>query len=304
MKRFLLKLSLYGIVFLILINCIGWIGDAALRRSSFFKPSFLVNSFQVDEKIDYLILGSSRGLTTLNSIRIDEELGLNGINLSMDDTDLKTHTLMLKHFFNNGFKADYCILTLDNSNFEKTQLRLGDNDYRFSPFIQENYVKEHFNTYETIPLKPNSNSRLFPFIKYSYYNLQLVPATIVSLLTPEKRHRFDEKGNFVYPGTKLTKHEKTKPITKIAQINNPLVDEIKKICEKNNSKLIIYIAPYKDFVIELDASTNTINHSGILTTQNYFYDKLHVNSDGSEFATLEFIKELKNIQATTKYNHN
>lgn len=295
MKRFLLKLSIYGTVFLLLANSIGWIGDRALKKSNFFKPSFLVNNFKVEDKLDYIILGSSRGLTTLNSIKIDKELDLNGINLSMDDTDLKTHLLMLKHFFNNGFKSEYCILTLDYSNFKKTQLKLGDNDYKFSPFIQENHVKEHFKAYETLALKPNYNSRFLPFIKYSYYNLQIVPASLISLIFPNKRHRFDEKGNYAYPVTQLTRFDTLKPSVQTAKIVNPLVDEVRKICEQNNSKLIIYIAPYQKLSIKLNASTDVVNHSGLTTSQEFFYDNQHVNSKGREFANQQFIKDVKKI---------
>ena len=102
MKLFILKIVKYVTVIILMANILGWTGDLILRKSSFFKPSFLLNNYKQGEQFDYFILGSSRGLTTLDSKQIDSSLSTKGINLSMDDTDLKTHLLMLNHFFKNG----------------------------------------------------------------------------------------------------------------------------------------------------------------------------------------------------------
>jgi len=292
MRYFIINLLKYGSLSLLIINSIGWAGDSVLRKSSFFKPSFLVNNFNPTDNFDYMILGSSRGLTTLNTIQVDGELGLNGINLSMDDTDLKSHVLMLDHFFANGYKSEYCILVLDYSNFNKTQIRLGDNDYRFSPFIKQGYVREHFGKYESVSLKPNYNSLLFPFLKYSYYNLQLVPASAYALIYPDKRHRFDEKGNYTYPINKsISQKTKSSNIIK-SQLTNPLLEQVKSLCEQNGSRLLVYIAPYQDLIIQLKDSANVINHSGLISSKEYFYDKLHVNSKGRAIASNHFIEAL------------
>jgi hypothetical protein len=300
MKKFLLKLTKYGLIALILGNLIGWSGDFFLRKSSWFKPSFLVNNFNQEEKFDYFVLGSSRGFTTLNSIQIDNILKTNGINLSMDDTDLKTHVLMTKHFFENGYKSDFCFLTLDYSNFNNTQKRLGDNDFRFSPFISKNYAKNHYNSYENHILKPNFNSLYFPIIKYSYYNLQLIPSAIVSMIFPKKRYRFDKKGNYTYPTTRTSNSTYKVPKIKYVQIKNPLVDTIRNICQKNGTKLIIYVAPYKKEKLNLLGAKNTINHSGILQKNSLFFDDIHVNTLGRKKATEYFINDVKEQLIKTK----
>ena len=241
MRKFLLKLTKYGLLVLILGNLIGWSGDFFLRRSSWFKPSFLVNNFKQEEKLDYFIIGSSRGLTTLNSIQIDNELKINGVNLSMDDTDLKTHLLMTKHFFERGYKSDFCVLALDYTNFENSQQKLGDNDFRFSPFTADNYARNHFDSYENHILRPNFNSLYFPIIKFSYYNLQLVPSAIISMIFPNKRYRFDKKGNYTYPVVRTSNSTYKVPKIKYVQISNPLVDTIKNKIIIEFPRFIFYI---------------------------------------------------------------
>mgnify|MGYP001106559602 CR=1 FL=1 len=300
MRKFLLKLTKYGLLVLLLGNLIGWFGDFFLRRSSWFKPSFLVNNFKQEEKLDYFIIGSSRGLTSLNTIQIDNELKTNGVNLSMDDTDLKTHVLMTKHFFEYGYKSDFCVLTLDYSNFINSQQKLGDNDFKFSSFILDKNVRDHFNSYENHILRPNFNSLYFPIIKYSYYNLQLVPSAMISLIFPKKRYRFDEKGNYSYPTTGISNSTYKVLEIKSVQISNPLVDVIKNICHKNGTKLIIYIAPYKNEKLNILEPQNIINHSGLIQNTSLFFDDMHVNSLGRKAATEYFIDEMKEQLVTTK----
>ncbi|MCP4522410.1 MAG: hypothetical protein GY827_12075 [Cytophagales bacterium] len=296
MKRFLLKSSLYLGIFVLIVNMIGWVGDISLRKSKLFKPSFLLNNYDNQQRFDYFLLGSSRGLTTIDTKQVDDSLGTNGVNLSMDDTDLKTHLLMLKHFFANGYKSNYCILTLDHQSFTKTQQKLGDNDYRFAHFISQNHVREHFDEYETTSLTPIKNSAYLPFLKYSYYNLQLVPSALLATVRPNKRHRYDEAGNYTYPKKGIPKKEKITFEEKVVKITNPLVKEAMQICERNNTELIIYVAPYKGKSLKIvDPNTYVINQSSSIQESHLFYDFLHVNSDGRVVATDFFIQDFKKI---------
>lgn len=298
MKQFILKIGKYALIIILITNILGWTGDLILRKSSFFKPSFLLNNYNQEVQFDYFILGSSRGLTTLDSKQIDSSLNTTGINLSMDDTDLKTHLLMLNHFFKNGYRSKFCILVLDN--ITSSQMKLGDNDYRFAPFINEEYVARHFDTYESTGLKPLSNSLYAPFLKYSYYNIQMIPPVLLSILNPKKRHRFDECGNYTYPSIEKTLENKPRQII-TTRISNPLVHEFRKQCETNNTELIIYIAPYQNLEIILDQEEeDIINNTAIIDANNLFYDAIHVNTEGRKVASNEFVKLFKHKLFTTK----
>ena len=190
MKKFLSKIFIYGLLYFVLANFIALTCKYFLKRSNFFKPSFIVNEFKEGKHFDYLILGSSRGLTTLDSKQIDSTLNTSGINLSMDDTDSKSHHLMLQHFYASGFKAKFCILTLDHSNFKKSRKYISDNDYKFSTYIDRPYIRAHFKTYEPPLFKPISISRYIPFFAYAYYNLQLIPASVYAMLKSKKKIPF------------------------------------------------------------------------------------------------------------------
>lgn len=292
MKKFILKSLTILIIFIIIGNGISIAFRYSLKNSSFFKPSFLLNNFKTTNTFNYFILGSSRGLTTIDTKQLDSELNMSGINLSMDDTDLKTHLLMLKHFYSSGYNSEYCILTLDESNFNKSDIKLGDNDYKFAPYIQKKYVQEHFLNYEKIALKPIYFSQYLPLLCFSYYNLQLIPASIISFTKPKYRHRFDEKGNYTYPiSNHQTNSKKVRNIKKT--ITNSLIKQIEKITSTNNTKLIIYVAPYKNLSLAINSSYTVINHSSIIENETYFYDPIHVNSKGRIIATSKFSESFK-----------
>ena len=296
MKKFIKKVFFYAFIILLLGNIIGFSANYFLKKSSFYKSSFLVNGFNPNEKFDYFVVGSSRGLTTLKTNKIDESLGTKGINLSMDDTDLKTQFLMIQHFFESNFKADNLVLTLDASHFTNTFLDLGNNDYRFVPYINREYVRNHFKKYEKGTLKVLFNSKFNPFFSFSYYNLELFLPAALSTIKPKFRNKFDEFGNYSYPTSGVKVDSNSKMLVSKVKITNPLINVIKNYLELNNCKLIIYIAPYKlnKYFIENDLEYSIINHSAILNKKKYlFYDVNHVNLYGSNESTRLFINNLK-----------
>lgn len=297
MKKFILKIILFSVLVLILGNIIAFIANYFLGKSTFYKSSFLVNKFQTEKKIDYFIVGSSRGLTTIDTKLIDEKLSLNGINLSMDDTDLKTQFLMIQHFFESNFKADYMVLVLDANHFTKTSLALGNNDYRFIPFINRDYVRNHFKKYEKSTLNILTNANFNPFFTYSYYNLELLLPATLSILKPNFKNKFDELGNYSYPTLAYKTKKNISKIKKTTiEITNPIIKDVKNYLDENNCKLIIYIAPYQleKFTFNSKLDIPCINHSGILENKNdLFYDPIHVNNQGREQSTLFFINNFK-----------
>ncbi|WP_166382127.1 hypothetical protein [Polaribacter sp. 11A2H] len=297
MKKFIKKIIYFSFLILFLGNIIAFSASYFLRKSSFYKSAFLVNGFNPDKKIDYFVVGSSRGLTTLNTNLIDEKLKTNGVNLSMDDTDLKTQFLMIQHFFESNFKAKYLVLVLDANHFLNTPLKLGSNDYRFAPFVSRSYVKSHFKKYESTSLNILANSNYNPFFAYSYYNLELLLPAALSAIKPQFRNKFDAFGNYSYPSSGHEKGSTTFNIKKTkTEITNPIIKEIKNYLNENNCELIIYIAPYQ---LEKFTFNNTldyviINDSSVLENKNeLFYDKIHVNSKGREQSTLFFINNFK-----------
>jgi len=289
MKKFLLKIVKLLFIAFMLINVISYMSLYLLSKSEFYKPSYLVNNFKSNTEFDYIVLGSSRGLTTINTNLIDKKAGVKGVNLSIDDTGLPTHSLMLTHFFENGFKTKKVLLTLDKAFFLESNVGVSDNDYRFLPFVTNDYVSDYYSKYENKRIKKLSYSKYFPFLGVSYYNLELFFPSLMTVFNTQRHNRFDNNGNYQYPN-QILNSSKSLSVSNVI-MNNPMLLELKKLCLNNNAELIIYIAPIFNTELNVNSSFDIkiINHVGLIKTADKFYDIIHVNQQGREIASTALI---------------
>lgn len=292
MKEFLLKITKLLFVAFMLVNVISYVSLFCLSKSEFYKPSYLVNHFDDSTNFDYIVLGSSRGLTTINTNSIDNRLNTKGVNLSIDDTGLLTHSLMLTHFFENNFQTKKVILTLDRSFFEEKRMNVSDNDYRFLPFVTNDYVSDYYLKYENTQINKLYYSKFFPFLGVSYYNLELFFPSLITFFNSHRHNRFDEYGNYQYPDQKFNSIKELDVGN--MNISNIKLLEFKKLCLRNNAELIIYIAPIYNTELNIGTSLDIeiINHASLLKTADNFYDVIHVNRKGREIATTALMKDI------------
>jgi hypothetical protein len=290
MTKFLRKLLLYGGLLFVLLNLLALGSFWSLRQSQFYKPSFAVNQGDLD--LDYVVLGSSTGLTTLDTKLIDSMTGWKGLNLSMDDTALPTHHLMLKHFLDNGGQTKTCVLAITPWDVANASPKIGNNDHRFLPFISQNYVQKHLEDLSTISWSPEQVSQFIPLYGLGYFNSELFYPSLLALVKPDYRNRFDTKGNYVYPelGKRL---EIQTPSLSDYQLKNPYLEKIRLLCQENSIQLILYQSPMLNRHQASLESFKMINHSALLNQKTHlFYDEIHVNKKGRKKATEEFVRNM------------
>ena len=293
MKKFLLKIALYVFLAVLFFNMVSWCSLYFLRNSSFYKPGFLTHEIK-ETHFDYIIIGSSIGLTSLNTTQIDSTLKINGLNLSIDDTSLNSNYLMLEHFYHQNKKAKYCVLAINYWDLANETPTINDNDYRFLPFVNDDLVADYYNELEEGYFKPLTWSRYLPFIGVGYYNTEVFYPSILAALKPEKRNRFDAKGNYSYPNIGNLKPKK-KHVVQL-QWKNPFLKRIEQLCAKNDTQLIVYQAPNFGVTIKNRNSTfDLINHSDFLAAVNCFYDEVHINENGRKLESQAFANDLKQI---------
>lgn len=296
MKKFILKSAFYLIIVLLVANGIGFLGSMMLKKGLFFKPSFLVNAFEPRENFKVAVFGSSRSLAALDTKLISSESGKTSANFSMDYTALPSTKLMLEHFFAQGYKAEYVVISLDIPDLESSKTVVSNNDYRFFPFGNEPYVKAYFETYEDGLVKPLASSAMFPFLAFAYYNMELLGPSLISAIKPNYRYQFDELGNYQYPDH-LGLHEKAEPRYFKTELTNPILNEIADLASRNSSKMIVYIAPYLRDDVEIFETSpySIINHARLIDDPKYFSDYIHLVDSGKKLATEAFIKELNKL---------
>jgi hypothetical protein len=291
MTKFLRKLLLYGGLLFVLLNLLALGSFWSLRQSQFYKPSFAVNQSELD--LDYVVLGSSTGLTTLDTKLIDSLTSWEGLNLSMDDTALPTHYLMLKHFLDNGGQTKTCVVAISPWDVANGVPNIGNNDHRFLPFVGKDYVQEHFEEISTTSWTPERVSQFIPLYGLGYFNSELFYPSLIAFTEPKYRNRFDNKGNYVYPMLGKSVEVKT-PRRSDYQMNNPYLEKIRLLCQENSIELILYQSPMLNQYQTTPEIYRLINHSALLDQQtDLFYDEIHVNKKGRRRATEEFVKAMK-----------
>ncbi|WP_299123530.1 hypothetical protein [uncultured Winogradskyella sp.] len=293
MLLFIKKAGFILLVFISISTIISFGSLWSLRQSSFYKPSFLVNNV-LEKEFDYIILGASTGLTTLNTRVIDSVLHTNGLNLSMDDTALSSQHLMLEHFLAQGKIVKFCVVAPSINDYDVKSNVLSGNDYRFLPYINTSYVSNHYNRYSSQSAKLLYGSKWLPILGVSYYNTEIFYPSLLALINPKKRNRFDEKGNYGYPN----KNAKSRSITEFKELpisfQNIYLEKISDLCKLNNIKLICYFSPInaKKVVTETDDYT-ILNHSDLLKNTSFFYDDIHVNYKGRQISSEAFANDFK-----------
>jgi len=291
MKKFLTKIALYTFFILLIGNGIAYLSLYVLGKSQLYKNQFVKNGVK-ESHFDYVVLGSSTGLTTLDTKLIDKTLNTSGLNISMDDTSLSSHYLMLQYFLSLGKSTDQLILCVTPGDLQNPTNELNNNDYRFLTEVQDTLVYNYYNRMEQNGLKVLTYSRFFPLLGVSYYNNELFYPSLYAFLHPDKRNRFDDKGNYTYPqiANNIKKVKISNVETKYA---NPSFLKIKQLCKKNKIKLIVYQSPIHRINVIFPSTQDfkIINHSRILP-EEMFYDNIHVNSKGRTFCTLAFCKEI------------
>lgn len=288
MRKFLKHIGIVGIVTLVTVSLISYGSLQLLKRSSFYKPSFLVNAVD-DQSFDYIVLGSSTGLTTLNTKVIDSILGTSGINLSMDDTGLASQYIMLQHFLKQGKTTQYCILSPSASSFDVNYTDVSDNDYRFLPFVDQAYVQDYYKKYDSRRANILSTSRWLPVAGVSYYNAEILFPAAYSAFKRNKRNRFDDRGNYTYPDLEADAHPiASKSRLKIHYRNSDL-EAIRELCESNGITLVYYFSPMREKeIVSQPKNIMVINHSSLLENTMYFYDAIHVNNLGRQKTSTQF----------------
>lgn len=290
MLKFIKHTVLWGLALLILWQIIAALSFLSLRYSEFYKPSY-VTQLQ-NKSVDYIVLGSSTGLTTINTKLLDSLSSLNGLNLSMDDTALPTHYLMLQHFLAQGGTTRKVILSVTPWDVANSKPELGTNDHRFLPFIHEDYVTRHFEALSNEVLNPLAISYYFPFYGLAFYNTELFAPSLLARVKPKKHNRFDSNGNYVYPVSNF-KSKELEPTVYKFEVNNPYLEKIHQICKQNQIELVLYQSPiFNAKFSKFKTDYKLVDHLQLLSDTDLFYDRIHVNAKGRREATIALFKQL------------
>lgn len=290
MKKFLYKVGIYSFFGFIFLNLLSFLCLYALSKSTFYKQQWVKNGIN-EKSFDYVILGSSTGLTTLDSKQIDSMTGLNGINISMDDSSLTSHFLMLQHFYASGKNSKKLILAVRPDDLKNNKPTINTNDYRFLPHIWDNTISDFFLDFEDNNIFVMS--KYIPLYAVSYYNTELFYPSLYTISKPGIRNLFDERGNYSYPNNGNYRREDIHTIKTVkVYFNNPYLNKILHFCQDKKIELILYQSPISGLKTEYPNQLRIIDHSSLLENDYYFYDQIHVNKLGRNKCTEQLVNSV------------
>jgi hypothetical protein len=237
---------------------------------------------------DVLILGSSRANNHFVT-QLFEEKGLKSFNYGMSGGHLFEASLLLKLMVERKYAIKNLII--------ETDLNLS-NEHRsdavaakFLPYIHHSkIIEKHFSEEEDF-----WKFYYIPFYRYVKFDASIGFREMYNNLRNQPTNTL-EKGGFYALGNK--KGNMKNDITALKPIRNKYYEEIKRICEANNIKLIAVMTPMCTDVKGLDyfQKVNAIypeihNYENVVQGDQYFSSCGHMNEKGARLFTARIIKD-------------
>lgn len=288
LKKFVRAVTYYSIIIFIALNLVALILDAHIRCHTIFKSNLIFNQLEANS----LILGSSRALTGVGAKQLTTSTKEQWYNLSIDDTPVETHLLVLELLIEKGNTPNCLLLQFDESKEKGDYTKIHDRDYQFLPYA----YYDNGLLWEYMKYKQNGFGALLyliPILKYAYYNTELFFPAVGLIFNPNYHHRFDESGDYSYPVVTTFVSTCTSRELKIINLQNKILARINSLCVENDIRLFVFTAPYRCQTADIVPNKEIFyyNYSTIFNEDSYFYDEMHINDLGKDAFTQIILKE-------------
>jgi len=298
MKKFVLNLLLFGIVFFIYDKAFIVFKNLSADKEVDKRLEFLLNG-KINK--DIIVMGSSRGADNIIAGQIEKEIGKTAYNISYPASNVEFHEFLLRTLLKFNKPPKMILMPLDEP-------------VEFIPTNTQVFRDE----------------RLYPLVKYDYINQELVDRGEKNALLSQLfvLHRIN-KTNLNLRQKKFTPEDTIMPCGSmpisfqkpgrkwIYEINYTYstanevqrkVEAFKKIvatCKKRHIKLVLLTVPnYKNLnpafenrvrkLVNNDAVIYQYNtQNPIYLDKSYFYDENHLNKKGAVIFTHELADYLK-----------
>jgi len=305
MKKFLLKISIFMIIFLIFFS---FISSIFVRKGNGYGTDVL--SFYNEEKnsIDLIFFGSSHSYSTFSPNILEEEIGIKAYNFSTQQQPLWITYHYMKETLKTQ-KPKYFVLEILMTSVNNEYMEEGVNRDAIDK------MKFSINKIQTINASVEKHSDRISyyinFIKYHSRWNDLMKMDITSLL---KSNISKTKGFTYLEGNNGTasKNDITniKEVKKISKKNTIYLNKIIELANQNNIELILVKSPctiteesqkYYNYIEQIAKENNIyyLNYNLIydeikIDFDNDFYDSGHLNGTAAEKVTKHFANYLNN----------
>lgn len=231
--------------------------------------------------IDYIFLGSSRVDNNIDAEVIGAITGKKALNLGIQAAKLNDLFFMLQLLKKQNIKTEIVFIQVDyiynlegNSEILKSYLL---------PYIDDDvissYIKERDSNYYKL--------KYIPFYKYLVYDYKLGFREYFNTFINKKTKLNLENGYDAKYGSPSLKLRASLPQT--INKENKTIEAINKFAQKNNIKVVYFMAPFcfdtknKDFSKKLNQKIpDLLDYSQLFTEDKYFFNCSHLNDIGAK----------------------
>lgn len=297
MKKILIKLTIVFILLMMIMILLEKTYDFSLKNNYYLKYSYIQKN---KINAENLFVGTCVPNTTINP----ELLKKNTYNLGVYHSNYIENYLALHLYLKNNKAPNRVFIYTSPECFDEQFNHL--NSYRFLPHLKEKMINLTIKKYDY----ETYFRSLFPFIKYSYENLNITFDVITGL-----KHTFNkEKSNFVSNGfleLKNFEFKRSYPYHykfRWYKKNEIYLCKIIQLCKSKKIDIILYESPsYEPFALEQPNRKNIISEIKKLACKHNVkfiqFGNHSFNNNKKNFITtvnlskkgvIEFNKELKN----------
>lgn len=284
MKRFGIHILKLAVTITVILFCLNYIFDMGFQNSKYSQNKIQNILKKQNQHFDYIFLGSSRVLYSVNEKLIK---GKKTLQLGMQGQSFQETVLTLKLLVENNISADYFFFQIDGDSGVENISSLGS--YVFLPFSERHQIiKEHF-------LKNNYSSALFniPYIKYMKNSHKIGIRGLISSVFFNR-----EKSMGYAPLYKTINHFPSYYFTEEKLIKKEKITELLAYAKANKLNIQFFTAPYykidKPILFKNIAQQfNIINYSDSLKAKELYFDTYHLNTKGANIFTRMLIRDYK-----------
>ena len=298
MKKFLKNIAILSIIIiimsLILDKTYTYIHYNSAPRNS---PDYIM-SLKEKDSLNYAVFGSSRVLHNIDINLIEQETAKKGFNFGIPGSSVFEIKLSVQQVIKRKItKNIYIQIDYIWNEFYSG----GECTVDWLTYINENDIWNEFQKID------NNNDKYYlyrkiPFLRYCKYGSKLGFRELLISLSNKEMTVINNKG-FVPLFGKLKNNKK--PMSYILKEEpNPHLQDIIKLCKKENVNLFFFTSPIYNFKgnnkVLKESLPNYKDFSNAIPDSKYYQDNTHLNNEGSFNFTKMFIKEYINIRTPTK----
>jgi hypothetical protein len=284
MKKFIIKLTLFAIIFVSISYLVDYIISTGLKRTEEYRFQSWNDIIESKINADILIVGNSRAFSHYSPQILDSILKVNSYNIGIGGHPFNVQHLKYELYERHNTKPKLIIQNIDFFTFSNHVSILHEREQVF-PYINDSFLKDKLINFGF------SGAELYlPF--YRYFGHQMVIKNGVYEYFGLKHYNSQpaykgyrpEQGK--WDGTELNKLSKIQPLMDETTIS--LFENYLKHCKKFNIKVVMVNTPIYYAVNQKLENKNKFNDLIVGISKKYNIPYLDYTNDPICFDTVNF----------------